>query len=63
MIEIVDDSNPYPTLLGIEWALSNNAIINLKKRQMSFNDGKNRITAPIDPGEGHRYAEHVKGEI
>lgn len=49
VIEIVDDSNPYPALLGIEWALNNNAIINLMKIQMSFDDGTNRITALIDP--------------
>ena len=30
VIEIVDDSNPYPALLGIEWAHDCNAIINLK---------------------------------
>ena len=52
VIEIVDDNNPYPTLLGIEWAFDNNVIINLKKRQMSFEDGRNRVTAPIDPVEG-----------
>lgn len=62
VIEIVDDNNPYLALLGIEWALNNNAIINLKKRQMSFNDGKKRITTPIDPEEGHRYVEPVKDE-
>ena len=32
VIEIIDDSNPYPALLGIEWALDNDAVINLKKR-------------------------------
>ena len=32
VIEIIDDSNPYPALLGIEWAMENAAIINLKKR-------------------------------
>ena len=62
VIEIVDDSNPYPKLLGIKWALNNNVIINLKKIQMSFDDGINRITAPIDPGEGRRYVEPVKDE-
>ena len=32
VIEIIDDSNPYPTLLGIEWEVDNDAVINLKKR-------------------------------
>ena len=32
VIEIIDDSNPYPTLLGIQWELDNDIVINLKKR-------------------------------
>ena len=36
VIEIVDDSNPYPALLGIDWAIDMNGVINLKKRTMSF---------------------------
>ena len=32
VIEIIDDSNPYPALLGIEWALDNYEVINLKNR-------------------------------
>ena len=32
VIEIIDDSRPYPKLLGIEWAFDNLAIINLKKK-------------------------------
>ena len=36
VIELIDDSNPYPSLLGIEWAMENAAVINLKKRQMTF---------------------------
>jgi hypothetical protein len=30
VIEIVDDSKPYPTLMGLEWEFDNQAIINLK---------------------------------
>ena len=32
VIEIIDDSTPYPELLGIDWAFENQAIINLKKK-------------------------------
>ena len=32
VIEIVNDSNPYPTLLGIDWTTDMNRVINLKKR-------------------------------
>ena len=36
VIEIVDDSNPYPSLLGIDWATDMNGVINLKKHKMIF---------------------------
>lgn len=29
VIEIVNDSNPYPALLGIDWATDMNGVINL----------------------------------
>ena len=32
VIEIIDDRNPYLELLGIEWAIENSAVINLKSR-------------------------------
>ena len=35
VIEIIDDNNPYPALLGIEWELENDAVIKLNKRQMT----------------------------
>ena len=38
VIDIVDDTNPYPTLLGIDWAIDNHTIINFKKRILSFED-------------------------
>lgn len=31
VIEIVDENNPYPVLLGIDWATDMNGVINLKK--------------------------------
>jgi len=36
VIEIIDDSNPYLVLLGIDWAIDMNWVINLKKRTMPF---------------------------
>jgi hypothetical protein len=36
VIKNMDKKDPYPTLLGIEWAYDNNAIINLNKRKISF---------------------------
>ena len=49
VIEIIDDSNPYPALLGIEWAMENAAVINLKKRQMTFEGKDLRVIIPLDP--------------
>jgi hypothetical protein len=31
VIDIMDDSDLYPALLGIEWAFNNNAVLNMKK--------------------------------
>jgi len=63
VIEIIDDNNPYPSLLGIEWAFDYNAIINLKKKKMIFEDGETRVITPIDPSDGRRYIEPVKEGI
>ena len=38
VINVVDDMNPYPALLGIYWAKDNQVIINFKKRILSFED-------------------------
>ena len=38
VIEIIGDSRPYPTLLGIDWEIDNMVVIDLKKRQMTFDD-------------------------
>ena len=57
VIEIVDDTTPYPTLLGLDWAFDNQAIINLKTRKMTFESGEYRVIAPFDPLEGERFIE------
>jgi len=49
VIEIVDDSHPYPTLKGLEWAFGNQKIINLKRREMIFEVGDLKVTTPLDP--------------
>ena len=62
VIEIIDDSNPYPALLGIEWAMANAAVINLKKRQMSFEGKELRVIVPLDPSQGARYTEPLRNK-
>ena len=38
VIEIIGDSRPYPALLGIDWVIGNMAVIDLKRRQITFED-------------------------
>jgi hypothetical protein len=52
VIEIVDDSFPYPALLGIDWAFDNSIVVDLKKRHMTFEKVGLRVVAPLDPDEG-----------
>jgi hypothetical protein len=52
--DIVDDSCPYPTLLGIDWAFNNSTIVDLKKIRMMFEGDGLRVIAPLDPNEGRR---------
>ena len=62
--EIIDDSNLFPALLGIDWAFDKLTIINLKKKQMAFEGYNIRIIAPLDPSMGPRYTKpiHTKEE-
>ena len=62
VIDIVDYTNPYPVLLGIDWEIDNQTIINFKKWIFSFKDSKMRVVAPIDPLEGHRYVKPMHSE-
>ena len=52
VINIIDDTNPYPALLGIYWAIDNQTIINFKKRILLFEDDERRVVSHIDPLEG-----------
>jgi hypothetical protein len=49
VIDIIDDSNPYPILLGIDWEFDNNVVLNLKKRHMSFEMDTLCVIASLDP--------------
>ena len=62
VINIVDVTNPYPPLLGIDWAIANQTIINFTKWILSFEDNEMRVVSPIDPLEGQRYVEPIYNE-
>jgi hypothetical protein len=55
VIEIVDDSQPYPALMGLEWDFDKHTIINLKRREMIFEVGNLKFIVPLDQSEGKRY--------
>ena len=61
-INIVDDTNPYPSLFKIDWDIDNQTIINFKKRILSFEDNEMRVVSAIDPLEGQRYVDLVYNE-
>ncbi len=60
VIEIVDD--PYPALLGIDWAIDMNGLINLKKHRMIFKKKSLRVVVPLDLVEGSRYTKPVRDD-
>ena len=63
IIEIVDESSSYPTLLGIGWESDNLVVINFKKQVMTFENHNFQIIIPLDPMEGRRYVKPVKEEV
>jgi hypothetical protein len=62
VVEIVDDSCPYPVMLGIDWAFNNSTVVNLKKRCMTFERDGLRFISPLDPDQGQRYKKPIKEE-
>ena len=52
VIEIVEDADPYPVLLGLDWAIDMGGVINIKKRSMVFENNGTRVIVPLDPTKG-----------
>jgi hypothetical protein len=51
----MDDFDPYTTLFGIDWAFDNDVMLNLNKRQISYETNTLHVVAPLDLYEGDRY--------
>jgi hypothetical protein len=60
VIEIVDDSCSYPTMLGIDWDFNNFFVVDLKKIRMTFKGDGLRVITSLDPDEGHRYTKPIR---
>ena len=50
--QIVEDVDPYPVLLGLDWAIDMGEIINLKKRSMVFENEGTRVIVPLNLAKG-----------
>jgi len=57
VIEVMDDINPYPTLLGIDWAIDMNRVINSKKRTMLLERKLLQVVVPLDLAKELHYNE------
>jgi hypothetical protein len=57
VMDMVDESIPFPMLLGIDWAFENESMINLKIKKMIFQAGKFRVVSPLYPSYCERYVE------
>jgi hypothetical protein len=63
VINIVDNSTPYPTLLGLDWEFYNQTIINLKTRKIIYELGEYRVITPLYPLEGGRYVDQMTEKL
>ena len=61
----MNDIDPYPMLLGLDWAIDMDGIIKLKKIRMEFENNGTRFIIPLDLTEGERYTKlvHVDDDI
>ena len=62
VIEIVEDVDPYPTLLGLDWAIEMGGVINLKKCSMVSENNGTHVIVPLDPVEGAQYTDPARDE-
>ena len=62
VIDIVDNTNLYSTLLRIDWVIKKHTVINFKKIILSFEDCDLRVVALIDPLDGQRYIDPINSE-
>ena len=49
VIQIVDDTQPYPALLGLYWDIDMDGFINLKRRRMEFERNGVKVIIPLEP--------------
>jgi hypothetical protein len=63
VMDMVNESIPFPMLLGIDWTFENEAMINLKIRKMIFQAGNFRVVSPLYPSYCERYVEPMPDSV
>jgi hypothetical protein len=63
VIDIVDNTFPYPSLLGLDWDFNDQVINNLKTRKIIFESIEYKVIVPLDPSKGGRYVEPATDNI
>jgi hypothetical protein len=63
VIEIMGDIDPYPTLLGIDWAYDNYVFIDLKKDTMTFEVDGIKLVQPLDLYVGPQYTNPMENNM
>jgi hypothetical protein len=61
VIKIMDYSQPYLALMGLECDFDNQVIINIKRREMIFEVKHLKVISLLDPTEGKKYIEPTRG--
>ena len=59
VIDVMGDRDPYPKLLGIDWAYENYTVIDIKKELEILEVDRLRVIQPLDPYLGPRFTELV----
>ena len=59
VIEIIDDSNPFPELLGIDWYFYNLTVINLMNNKMTFKGHNIRKITHLYPSMCPHYSQPI----
>jgi hypothetical protein len=63
VMDMVDESIPFPALLGINWAFYNQSIISLNNRKVIFEARKIMVVEPLDPSDCEIYVEPMSDSV
>jgi len=59
VIDIIRDKDPYPSLLGVDWAFKKYFVIDLKWETMTFKVDEFGVIKTLDPYQGPKFTDIV----